>query len=250
MIAVGEINPYAAEVFFFLPTLADPTVGKTGHVFVLGEVQYKFSGDVSWTDVPLDQIVEKGHGWYAIRLLVGQCAVANMVSYVANCADAQPDKGTETIDVLGGDIPQNGEGVLPFYLPNEADPIFGAPVTGYDFGAGPTTSLVQLLLPDGAFADANVSDIVERGNGLYWLVIGTTQTTKRGKAGIYADVPGAQIFSGHRTILGAGSISAATDEVSPTPIPTPIVFGDPEYVDHEAIAITRLLQQFKERLDA
>jgi phage gp46-like protein len=217
MIRTAEPNDYASEILFYLPQESDPLEPKLAHLFVLGEVQISTTpvnpGDpITWIDVALDHIVERGEGWYAIRLTEGQRASAMQVAYQAVCADAQPDRGTEIIDdALGGDIAENAAGLVPFYLPDEDDPIGGTPIEGHTFIVGQ----VKLSLPDDlAFGNVDLSAIVEFGGGVYGVQLDATQTTKRGKVIVVADVPGAQRFSGHRTILGDGS------GVTPTP-PTP-----------------------------
>lgn len=209
MIRVAEPHDYAAEILFYLPLAADPRLPKLAHVFTLGEVQIKLGPSGSWVDVALDRIVERGRGWYAIRLTAPQRAAATEIAYQAVCAGAQPDRGSEVVAAeLGGDIAQGAAGVLTFYLPNESDPVYGAPVEGHEFVLGE----VELNLPDDAFGDVALADIVEFGGGLYGVLVDATQTAKRGKAIVFAEVPGAQHFSGYRTILGDAV-------VSPTPVP-------------------------------
>lgn len=201
MIRTAEPNDYAAEILFYLPQAADPSLPKLLHGFVLGEVQVKLApSDPGWTNVALDHIVERGEGWYAIRLTTLQRATAEEVAYQAVCAGAQPDRGTEIIGGLSGDIAQNAAGELTFYLPDAADPIYGAPLSGHPFVLGE----VKLSLPDDAFGNVLVANIVDRGGGLYGVLLSSTQTAKRGKAIVVANVTGAQRYSGYRTILGAG----------------------------------------------
>ncbi len=213
MIFPGEPNDYAAEILFFLPLSADPGQGKTGHGFVLGEVQIKLTPVDDWVDVALDHIIELGYGWYAIRLTAAQRANVGVIAYRAVCADAQPDRGTETIDDLDGDVAVGGDGWLPFYLANLDDPVEGAPLEGHVF----TDGEVLLRLPDGVLANADVDDVVEFGGGLYALRVTAAagQTLLRGKALIVVnpvdefDAPVAKSFSGYRTILGRGATGPA-----------------------------------------
>lgn len=207
MIRVGEPNDYAAEILFYLPQVADPLLPKAGHVFVLGEVRIKLGAVGVWVDVALDRILERGRGWYAIRLTALQRAAATEVAYEAVCDGAQPDRGTEIVGVLAGDIAQGGEGFITFYLPDVDDPIYGDPIEGHAFVLGE----VELSLPDDAFGDVAPENIVEFGGGMYGVRISSAQSVKRGKAIVVADVAGAQRASSYRTILG-------DTLVSPSPI--------------------------------
>lgn len=218
MIRTAEPNDYAAEILFYLPQDADPRLPKLGHVFVLGEVKIKLIVGGAWVDVALARLVERGEGWYAIRLTTTQRAAAAEVAFDATCAGAQPSRGTELIGALSGDIPQDSSGVIPFYLPQEADPIYGAPVTGHVFVLGQ----VKLSLPDDVFGNVALGKIVEYGAGVYGVLVDSTQTVKRGKALVVANVPGAQRFSGYRTILSEGALPS-----SPTPTP-PVPAADSE----------------------
>jgi hypothetical protein len=242
MIAVGETDPTAAEVPFELPLDIDPLTGLTGHVFVLGEVRMRLPGALGWVDVDPVQIVEKGYGRFAIQLTAVQCANPGEVLYAAVVAGCQPDRGRETIGA-GGDIALNTAGWIWFYLADAVDPVNGAPVTGHVFAPGE----VRLCLPAAAYADANVAGIAEWGEGLYALRLspGAGDTIRRGKAYLYADVPGAQRFETYVTIFG--TVVAPT--VPATPPPTPAnsaAFGTVlATVDHVAVAIARLPQQFR-----
>lgn len=243
MIALNETNEYAAEVLFFLPDTANLPYGKLAHSFTLGEVQYDLGA--GFIDVQLVKIVERGHGWYAIRLTAAQCVSAIELAYSATCADAQPDRGTETIGTAGGEIPKNGTGVIPFYLPQAADPVYGAPITGHTFVAGE----VELSLPDGAFVAldpvAEPWRIIERGNGLYWVVLDTDDTVKAGKAIVFADIGvTSQPASSHRTILGNG-VSVAPPVEPPEVVPVPVEFDAIGYADIVSEALDRLTQQFR-----
>lgn len=212
MIRPGEPNDYAAEILFYLPKVDSPLEPKTGHVFTLGEVRIKLSpSDPTWTEIALNRLVERGGGWYAIRLTAAQRASATVIAYEAVCAGAQPDRGVEVVGNLSGDISEGGSGVIPFFLPNEADPIEGAPIEGHAFVLGE----VQLGLPDDALGNVATDDIVEFGGGLYGVLVDGPQTLKRGKAIVIAEVAGAQRYSGYRTILGEGAI------VPPSPPPLP-----------------------------
>lgn len=218
MIRPGEPNDYASEILFYLPQVGDPSLPLLGHVFTLGEVRIKI--DAAWNDVtPLSRIVERGHGWYAIQLTPSQRAIAREIAYEANCAAAQPDRGVEIVGELSGDIAEGSPGVLPFFLPDEDDPINGPPVEGHVFTLGE----VELSLPDGAFAAVDPLKIIEYGAGLYGVMIDdASQTTKRGKAIVVANVAGAQRYSGYRTILGAGTLVIAP------PLPVPLSGSDLE----------------------
>lgn len=264
MIALGETDESAAEIPFFLPTVADPTAGLTGHSFTLGEVVRRLPADSAFANATLVKLLEVGFGWYVERLTSTETLTAGMAVLQAVVAGAQPYTGTEQIGSLGGDIPQNGDGTIGFYAANATDPVFGTPVSVHDFtadveydaGTG-TTSLVQLRLPNGSFANAKVSDIVALNNGTWGLNIyaSASQTARKGKAFIYAAVPGAKAFTGYVTILGAGIVlpggggtSSGTPVVANTHVPVANPASAP--VDHVAGALSRLCEQFKAKASA
>ncbi len=252
MIALGETLATAAEVPFYLPTIADPTVGLTGHVFhdagggLTDEVQVFVPGG-AWVNATTNKVIERGFGWYVLQLTTAQCSVAGGVYLRANILGsvAQPAFVDETIGILGGDLPVGQDGLFPFYMPNLADPIFGAPVTGYVFSAGE----VKLALPGAAFVNADVADIAEvggsgNGHGAYTLLLDDTDTANRGKAFVYATATGAQRFTGWVMLLGTGPAPAI---VVPPVVLIPVVLTSTTAaaLDHVAIALSRLCEYSK-----
>lgn len=256
MIAIAEPFDYASEITFTLPSVDDPLVGVTGMGSATpwtdagdgttAQVQLMLPGEVAFSNATIARIVEKGYGRYAVRLTLAQRLLGGNAYIRANVAGAQPFFDVEVIGRGGGDIAVNDDGVFPFYLPNVDDPIYGAPVSAYDFGAGPTTPLVRLCLPNGAYGDANVADIVNIGFGGWGLKLAAAagQTAQRGKAFLYANVPGAQRFEGYITILGVSGTSTVVATPSSTPASastrvTAVI------TDQVAEAIARLPQQFR-----
>lgn len=210
MLRTAEPNDYAAEILFFVAKPNPSTgfiEGVTGYVFALGEVQIKLSpADLVWINVPisgpLSQVVERGHGWYAIRLTPAQRAAATTVVYqfvsISDPGNTQPDRGTETIGDLSGDIPEGGTGLVIFFLADQTNPVYGAPLVGHVFTSGE----VEISLPNDAFALVAPADIVECGGGVYGAIC---TGVRRGKVIVYANVTGAQPSSGYKMILGNGS---------------------------------------------
>lgn len=221
MIQTGETSDVAAEVLVFLPDQTNPTQGITGYVFTLGEAKIKPPGAGAFTNVALDHIIERGFGWYALRATAAQRAVAGELAYdVTPLTLAQPDRGSEIIGTVGGEIAQGSAGFIPFYLPNEIDPVYGPPVTGHVFVLGE----VKLSLPGGAFTNVPLTSIVELGGGIYGVVLSPTDTANRGKAIVYADVPGAQLASGYRSIVNPAAVAAAAYPYISTPPAGPFIF--------------------------
>jgi len=250
MIGLNEVNEYAAEVTFTLPLASDPLTGVTGWSFTLGEVQVKLPGSASWINVAVNKIVEKGFGRFCARLTSSQCTTEGVVALVANLTGSteQPYFGSETISTIGGDIAHNGTGYILFFLPNETDPIYGAPVTTADFT---TTGVLKICLPDDVYRDATSGEkasVINLGFGGYALPITTTHTIKRGKIFIYVTYPGAQRFEDYSTILGivpvTGSVIPSTPSL-PVHVTSPISIDSPTYIDHITHALNRLTQQFK-----
>jgi hypothetical protein len=241
MIALNETLEYAAEVAFTLPLDSDPLTGLTGHTFVLGQVKVKLPGQ-AWANVAVSKIVEKGYGRFAARLTSSQTTTAGDVFLTADVPGAQFYFGTDVIDVLGGDIGVGSSGgSIPFFLADATDPLNNVPLFAHTF----TTGQVRLCLPDGVYQDADISQIENIGSGGYRLKLTAAQTAKRGKAFIYANVPGAQRFEGYVTILGTGAAEEEEESGGGVVIPTPVVFGDPTYINQLARALNRLPQQFR-----
>lgn len=241
MIALNEPLATAAEVPFFLPLATNPiAAGLTGHSFSLGEVQVHLPGGV-WFNVSTGQIVEKGFGRYAVQLTAAQCAVAGQVYVNAVVSGAQPYDGSEEVGTAGGDIGVGVAGVFPVFLANATDPINGAPITGHSWATGE----VQVCLPGGSYANADVTKISEVGLGNYELALSTAQTAARGKIYLIATVSGAQRFEGWVTVLNPGGIPLSTGGSTAVPAPTTTASGVPALVNHAAAAHNRLAQQFR-----
>lgn len=249
MIALGEADPTAAEVWFFLASRSNPLVGVTLHDFSnnasTGEVKMELPSG-SFFNVPGSQILEVGFGWYVVRLSSSQTLIAGVVSVYVVTSDAQPDYTTELIGTApGGELAVLGTGVIPFYLPNAADPVYGTPVTLWSF----TSGQVQLHLPRSTgFTAASLSDIVEFGHGGYGLKIGSSQSVNRGKAAIHVDIgTSSQPFSQWVTILGTNSGGSAiiSTGTTLTPVPSPYSPTSKAYRDHTAGALSRLCEQFR-----
>jgi hypothetical protein len=252
VIAVGETDPGAAEIPFFLPLASDPiNSGLTGHDFTsnssTGEVQIKLPGG-SWFNVAGSQIVEKGFGRYCVQLTESQCATAGMayIRAVISGNTAQPYSGNEEIGTLGGDIPVNGSDVFTFDLPNGTDPVFGSPITGHTFSSGE----VKICVPGGSYTNATLGDIAEIGNGLYTLAIHGTETANRGKVFVYVNVSGSQRFEGYVTVLGSSTGGTASIAfVTPDPNTTP-GSGGGFSADYETAALTPIVVQVTDVLGA
>lgn len=246
MIALNETLEAAAEIPFFLPQTLNPLAGLTGHVFVLGEVKVRLPGAGAFVDVAVNKIREVGFGWYAARLTSAQTTVAGTVLINVEISGAQPYRGSEIIGVRGGDISVSDAGYIYFYLPQSADPIYGAPITGYVFD----NDDVYVALPDQAFVAVTGASIVEFGSGFYGAPLSSSDTAARGKAFVYATAIGAQAFGSWVTILDAQTVTSSIIVSAPTlpdTIESPLSFDDPEYVDHAALAISRLCQYAKPR---
>lgn len=249
MIALNETNEYAAEIPFTLPLASDPLTGLTGHTFVLGEVQIRLPGAGSWVNVAVTKIVEKGYGRFCARLTADQCTTAGPVALLANVAGSaeQPYVGVETIGQLGGDIAVGGEGYIFIYLPDETDPVYGAPVSDADFTASGT---LRICLPNDVYRDATTSEkaaVLNLGNGCYAFPLTSNLTGTRGKVFIYAEYPGAQRFEDYSTILGLGSAPVVTP---PSPTPAPVTSSSvattlATEIDHTTAAIARLCEYAK-----
>lgn len=243
MIALNETNEYAAEVPFTLPLATDPLTGLTGHTFTLGEVQIKLPGSLVWVNVAVNKIVEKGYGRFCARLTSAQTTTEGLVAIRASVTGTQPYFGSETIGVLGGDIPINGAGYITFFLPDEFDPVYGSPIDTADFTSSGT---LRVCLPDAAYRDCTPTEkasVVNLGFGGYALPIDVSLTPKAGKIFIYASYTGAQRFEDYSVILGTG-VAPTEIIVGPDPIavPTPATSPTSTLMDLIGNSINRLCE--------
>lgn len=238
MIALGETDPTAAEVPFFLALQSAPVgPGLTGHVFAPGEVVLQVPGG-GFVAVPTSQIAEKDFGWYAVQCTAAQVAAAGQVFVNALVSGCQPYNGVEDVGLTGGDILEAAAGEIPFFLPLASDPVYGSPVTGHSFTSGE----VQVRFARGALTSPAPASVREVGLGSYALQVAPASTA-RGKAFFYAQVSGAQFFSAFVSVLSPGGV--AISPVGPSPVPSPVPTTAAGYVDHVALALARLPVQFR-----
>lgn len=258
MIALNETNEYAAEVPFTLPLAINPLTGLTGYSFTLGEVQIRLPGAGSWISVAVVKIREIGYGRFAARLTSSQCANPGIVTIYATATGVQPYRGVETIGATGGDIEIGGTGYLMAYLPNESDPIYGAPASGAfsSLGGGLPVPLVaplgfgaiaRVCYQNSTYVTVDNTSVVEFGNGLYGIPVTTTNTTLRGKIYYYLEVGGYQRYESYSTVLTGVQVAAAVP-VSPTPVTAAVTSTSPLYFDHVAHALTRLCEYSKAKV--
>ena len=100
---------------------------------------------------------------------------------------------------------------FPFHLPSSSNPL--TPVTGHSFSSGE----VKIRVAGGSLVNANVANVVEIGNGDYALQLTSTESGTTGKAFIYVNVSGAQVYSGFEDILDiAGILLAASHDTGRT----------------------------------
>lgn len=244
MIALGELSPAAAEVQFRLLDVTNPIFNQiTGHDFSnnqsTGEVRMQLPGGV-WFNPVGSQIVEKGHGWYAVQLSSSQTTTAGLIALHVVVTGAQPIFDVEEIDISGGDFANNETTAqIPFFLPNATDPINGAPITGHVFVAGE----VQICFPGSVFANANLANIVELGYGGYALKLSQSQTLARGKIYLYVNIGSSSEPAGVvATCLSATASAAAA--ASGTVVTAVSTAGYPAQIDHIAAGVRRLPSQF------
>lgn len=233
------------EIPFHLASDADPATGVTGHTFVLGEVQIKLPSSVVWLSVSPDRITEIGYGDYVIALDASQVATDGYVFSTAHVTGSQPWSGYELIGPsmnIGGiavNEPSSAKRYLPFHLSDATDPL--TPVTGHSF----VTGEVKIRLPGGGYANADVSQVAEIGNGDYVLVLSPTQVATAGLVFLAALVTGAQTWTSAYRVLGPKT----TITVTP-PTPLPIVTSSTvvaEVIDHSTDALKRLCEFAKRR---
>ncbi len=85
--------------------------------------------------------------------------------------------------------------------------------------------------------------IGEAGGGLYFYENDPSELGARNVIRVVDTTAAASVYV--YTFGPVGSAVAAEDEDAPDPIEVPVVFGDPDYFDHEALALDRLPQQYR-----
>lgn len=121
----------------------------------------------------------------------------------------------------------DAEREIPFHLPDETNPLVG--VTGHVFASGE----VLIRLPGGAYANADVSRVVEKGYGDYALQLTDAQVTTAGKIYIRVSVTGAQPWSSWEDIVDRNNF------VSSPVVTTPVTQRTFSLADLRAMALRR-----------
>lgn len=98
---------------------------------------------------------------------------------------------------------------VAFHLPSAANPL--TPVTGHVFSPGE----VLVKIPGVAIVNADVTRVVEIGNGDYALQLTNAQVAAKGKVYIYVNVAGAQPWSSDEDIVNKTDIAASIGAVIP-----------------------------------
>lgn len=84
-------DPAIHSMPFVLTPIDDPIYGVgTGITFSLGEVRIRFNGDLSYSDVVLDQLAELGHNVYAVKLTAAQRVNVNVALVYAVAPSMMP----------------------------------------------------------------------------------------------------------------------------------------------------------------
>lgn len=209
MIVVDEPLATARDIPFHLPLAADPLTGLTGHVFIVGEVQYRLPGGAYMDADPTPgvAIFEVGFGDYVLRLTQAETATPGFVYIYANVPTAQVWSSTEQIGTQGGGIligeTDDAKREVAFHIPDATNPL--NPITGHSFIAGE----VQIALPGGTYAIADETRVVEKGFGDYALRLTDAQVAARGKVFLHVDIgPTGQPWSAYYDIVEpAGGLS-------------------------------------------
>lgn len=219
MILVGETDPHGRELPFHLPTTADPTVGLTGHAFVLGEIRIRLPG-AGYVNGDVAAVVEKGFGDYALVLSPAQVAARGAAYLEVTVAGAQPWSSEEDIGgpIIVGETDATAREV-PFHLADSTNPL--TPITGHvwvDAGGG-ITAEVRVYVPGGSgYVNATIANIVEKGYGDYALQLTGSQVAGKGKAYVYAKTASSQQWTSWADIV-AGPDSGGGSGGGPTEPP-------------------------------
>lgn len=221
-----------------VPSGAELRISKSGDALV--------NGAGTW--------VERGSGAYFYECTVAECSTLSYLLLYVNVVGAERVVWVVDIDtrISAGETSALRRHIPIFLVDATNTPVTGLTLTGAE---------VQLSKAGGAFSNATGA-IMETGDGVYDYEAVYLDVTDVGPfvlkvvdaaatPYLYAmDVvdentftPGVGGYMG-AYLGGTGEFSnAGTGE--PIPVPVPIVFGDPEYVDHVSVSVRRLPQQFK-----
>jgi hypothetical protein len=223
MIPVNSTNASAREQPFFMPQISNLPHGKTGIVWndvgggITDRVRYRLTGG-AYTNGKIANIVEKGYGIYAYRHEQTDTVTKGFIYLDADDPDCQSWTGQEQIAAqLGGILVGETDDVereLAFHLPNTVNPM--TPTLGQSFSTGQ----VKLFLPGGVgWVDADVSRVVEKGEGDYALRLTDAQVVLAGKIYLYVNCPGSQPWVWWYDIVDSGLGAGAIELISITQPP-------------------------------
>lgn len=205
--------------------------GKTGIVWndvgggYTDRVRFRVPGSI-YVNAKISNIVEKGFGVYAYQHEQADIVTRGFSYLDADDPDCQSWTGVEQIaSQLGGILvgeTSDDDREVPFHLPNSVNPL--TPTTGQSFSLGD----VKVFLPGGvAFINADVTRIVEKGEGDYALILTDVQVAMGGKLYLYVNVSGSQPVATWVDIVTPGTLGGAGEIISITQPPierwTPVV---------------------------
>jgi len=208
MILLGASSA-AAEVPVHLATPSNPLTPVTGYGWSTGDLQVFWPGTGSFVNAPTGNIVEKGFGDYALQGTSTNTSVAGCVYVYAEPSVSQPFRGVEF--VTDPNDPAIHE--VPFTLMSLSNPVYTG-VTGHSFTLGE----VQICFAGGSYANVPTSQIVEKGYGMYAVVLTSPQRLNVDKVYVSAQVSGAVPFTADWDMVVSTYIGPVPVAAPPAPI--------------------------------
>jgi hypothetical protein len=181
VIRVGETSDPEREFVFHLAVGSSPT---TGHSFSTGEVKYCLPGGSLYSNADVTRIVERGRGDYALRLTDAQVAAAGTITFYINASGADPVSYAQEIGpgILTNEATDSKREVV-FHLSSGL-----TNVTGHSW----LTGEIEICNPGGtSYANADVTRVLERGNGDYALRLTAAQVGAGGTGSLFINASGA-----------------------------------------------------------
>lgn len=209
-------------------------VPQTGFTFSAGQVKIKAPGDVAFSNATLGNIVECGHGQYAVQLTSAQTASEGSVLVFFSDGTNRDFSNYEMIASSTDEVLE-----IPFSIYNGS----GVGVTGFTFSPGD----VEIRLPGGSFSAADEGNVVEYGLGQYALVLTSAQRLSPGAIMLFfSDGVNQDYFGYELNAADAGTDTTPAD--LPDPVPAPAASDLLDEYDHVAAMLDRLPEYARQEI--
>lgn len=202
-----------------------------GFVFTTGQVKVRLPGAVSFVNADILNIVSVGKGQYVLKLTSVQTNVAGLITI--KFSDGV-NRTWVNYEVIGSDSVS-----LTEVLFNVNNGLTGVP--GVVFGVGD----IEVRVPGGvAFANADMSQVTDLGEGLYSYALTPAQKLVAGAYFVHYEGVYDPYYVYEHNI---GNVSEVTP-TPPTPIPAPAATPDIPLTAHGAAMLLRLCEYSKQEV--